>query len=419
MVEVYDETETPESPPPPSFGNFRSTAQFGKPSFNDISYGPKPPSQFPALSSSPKRKLDCTQLEEDDLSQFKRVRLVLKERGKKKGPFLCYQAGGAIFDATQQQKKDEQTAWDEFRALQVSMGSTHPDTLTYMHSFTRSLRNWGKYQTAEMLIRDALKSGESELLAHRPESLQIMLSGLMVVLVDQQKLSEADNLWNTSLETFRTKLGEHSANVLENQFQQAHPFRHSSNATLKIAVFGGANQGSIEPLSMAPNLTNIDLGKEFRNYGLSTPTYRDEVQLDDDNHRMRIKKRPSLKPLPPPTTKENGGQVSKKGIKGKYSLTDFEILRTLGTGSFARVRLVQSKHNHQFYALKVWKKKQIVKMKQVEHTCDEIQCLSKIKHPFLMCLWGTFQDSKNLYMVSDFVEGGELFSLLRRSQVRI
>jgi protein kinase A len=103
--------------------------------------------------------------------------------------------------------------------------------------------------------------------------------------------------------------------------------------------------------------------------------------------------------------------------KGKYTLTDFTLQRTLGTGSFGRVHLVQSKHNQRFYAVKVLKKAQVVKMKQVEHTNDERRMLQKVKHPFLITLWGTFQDSKNLYMVMDFVEGGELFSLLRKSQV--
>ncbi|KAH6654025.1 kinase-like domain-containing protein, partial [Truncatella angustata] len=101
--------------------------------------------------------------------------------------------------------------------------------------------------------------------------------------------------------------------------------------------------------------------------------------------------------------------------KGKYSLADFEIQRTLGTGSFGRVHLVQSKHNQRFYAVKVLKKAQVVKMKQVEHTNDERKMLGEVKHPFLITLWGTFQDSRNLYMVMDFVEGGELFSLLRKS----
>jgi protein kinase A len=112
-------------------------------------------------------------------------------------------------------------------------------------------------------------------------------------------------------------------------------------------------------------------------------------------------------------------QTVVRQTKGKYSLGDFEILRTLGTGSFGRVHLVQSKHNQRFYAVKVLKKQQVVKMKQVEHTNDERRMLQEVKHPFLITLWGTFQDSKNLYMVMDFVEGGELFSLLRKSQVRI
>jgi protein kinase A len=118
----------------------------------------------------------------------------------------------------------------------------------------------------------------------------------------------------------------------------------------------------------------------------------------------------------------NGGVVAQpaqqpRTTKGKYTLPDFTIQRTLGTGSFGRVHLVQSKHNQRFYAIKVLKKAQVVKMKQVEHTNDERRMLQAVKHPFLITLWGTFQDSKNLYMVMDFVEGGELFSLLRKSQV--
>lgn len=118
-----------------------------------------------------------------------------------------------------------------------------------------------------------------------------------------------------------------------------------------------------------------------------------------------------------------GGSVESKNqprqTKGKYTLSDFKIERTLGTGSFGRVHLVQSKHNQRFYAIKVLKKAQVVKMKQIEHTNDERKMLQRVKHPFLITLWGTFQDSKNLYMVMDFIEGGELFSLLRKSQVGV
>jgi protein kinase A len=110
-------------------------------------------------------------------------------------------------------------------------------------------------------------------------------------------------------------------------------------------------------------------------------------------------------------------QKPERVTKGKYSQEDFQLQRTLGTGSFGRVHLVQSKHNHRFYAMKVLKKAQVVKMKQIEHTNDERRMLNRVRHPFLETLWGTWQDSRNLYMVMDFVEGGELFSLLRKSQV--
>ncbi|KAF8624490.1 hypothetical protein AX17_007119 [Amanita inopinata Kibby_2008] len=101
--------------------------------------------------------------------------------------------------------------------------------------------------------------------------------------------------------------------------------------------------------------------------------------------------------------------------KGTYRLTDFIIHRTLGTGSFGRVHLVQSKHNLRFYAIKVLSKERVVKMKQVEHTNNERHLLSAVQHPFIINLWGTFQDASNLYMVMDFIHGGELFTLLRRS----
>lgn len=80
---------------------------------------------------------------------------------------------------------------------------------------------------------------------------------------------------------------------------------------------------------------------------------------------------------------------------------------------------VRSKHNLRFYAMKVLNKNKIVRTKQVEHTNNEQQMLESVQHPFIINLWGTFQDSSNLYMVMDFVPGGELFTLLRRSNVSV
>ncbi|KAG0370342.1 camp-dependent protein kinase catalytic subunit [Gamsiella multidivaricata] len=109
-------------------------------------------------------------------------------------------------------------------------------------------------------------------------------------------------------------------------------------------------------------------------------------------------------------------QPQQQAARRKFNLNDFRIHRTLGTGSFGRVHLVQSRYNSRFYAMKVLKKTEVVRLKQVEHTNNEKMILERVEHPFLINLWGTFQDERNLYMVMDYVVGGELFSVLRKSQ---
>ncbi|KAF9365276.1 camp-dependent protein kinase catalytic subunit [Mortierella sp. NVP85] len=99
-----------------------------------------------------------------------------------------------------------------------------------------------------------------------------------------------------------------------------------------------------------------------------------------------------------------------------FQLSDFTVNRTIGTGSCGRVLLVQSVFNFRFYALKVLKKRQVVQSNQIEHVNEEKRILEKIRHPFLVKTWGTFQDTTNLYIVMDYVVGGELFSVLRRMQ---
>ncbi|KAI8147329.1 kinase-like domain-containing protein [Fennellomyces sp. T-0311] len=95
------------------------------------------------------------------------------------------------------------------------------------------------------------------------------------------------------------------------------------------------------------------------------------------------------------------------------SIADFQLFRTLGTGTFGRVRLCRSVHNGRHFAIKIMHKLELVHLKQVEHTNSERNTLMHTVHPFIVNLWGTFQDTKYLYMVMDYIPGGELFNLLR------
>lgn len=110
--------------------------------------------------------------------------------------------------------------------------------------------------------------------------------------------------------------------------------------------------------------------------------------------------------------------LQKAGLK----LSDFEVRGTLGTGTFGRVLLVRhrtsashpSTQNH--FAMKVLRKTEIVRLRQVEHVNAERYILSRVSHPFVVDLFATFQDSLNIYMLMSYVPGGELFTHLRRAR---
>ena len=97
------------------------------------------------------------------------------------------------------------------------------------------------------------------------------------------------------------------------------------------------------------------------------------------------------------------------------TLEDFKHLKLLGKGSFGKVILVKNQNNNKLYAMKILDKKFIIKKNQVSHTQTERALLEKLKHPFIVRLNYAFQDSKRLYFLTEFLQGGELFFHLRKN----
>ena len=107
------------------------------------------------------------------------------------------------------------------------------------------------------------------------------------------------------------------------------------------------------------------------------------------------------------STQESGPPVS---------LSDFELLRVIGRGTYGKVMQVRKKTTGDLYAMKVMKKSDIVMRNQVKHTLTERNVLQSVRHPFIVTMHYAFQSREKLYLVMSLQSGGELFFHLRRER---
>ncbi len=98
------------------------------------------------------------------------------------------------------------------------------------------------------------------------------------------------------------------------------------------------------------------------------------------------------------------------------SYSDLDIKRVIGIGNSGRVFLAQNKDTKVTYALKAMDKSKIRHAKQVQHTKNELQILKSISHPFCTKFVAAYQDPRWLYLLQEWVPGGELFVHLQNNQ---
>ncbi|KAM0237717.1 hypothetical protein ACHAPO_004367 [Fusarium lateritium] len=103
--------------------------------------------------------------------------------------------------------------------------------------------------------------------------------------------------------------------------------------------------------------------------------------------------------------------------KKQFGPQDFDILKLIGKGTFGQVYQVRKKDTQRIYAMKVLQKKVIVQKKEVAHTVGERNILVRTAmsdSPFIVGLKFSFQTPSELYLVTDYMSGGELFWHLQK-----
>jgi len=105
--------------------------------------------------------------------------------------------------------------------------------------------------------------------------------------------------------------------------------------------------------------------------------------------------------------------------KGRFvSPKDFELLKVIGMGAFGKVLQVRSKVTGQVLAMKIISKRKLKsKHGYVENVKAERNILTRVKHPFVVTMHCSFQTREKLFILMDFLAGGELFLRIGREGI--
>ncbi|XP_062080229.1 uncharacterized protein LOC133784981 [Humulus lupulus] len=98
----------------------------------------------------------------------------------------------------------------------------------------------------------------------------------------------------------------------------------------------------------------------------------------------------------------------------KMGADDFELLTMIGKGAFGEVRVCREKTTGHVYAMKKLKKSEMLRRGQVEHVKAERNLLAEVDSIYIVKLYCSFQDDEYLYLIMEYLPGGDMMTLLMR-----
>ncbi|CAA6664819.1 unnamed protein product [Spirodela intermedia] len=100
-------------------------------------------------------------------------------------------------------------------------------------------------------------------------------------------------------------------------------------------------------------------------------------------------------------------------VKDRTSIDDFVIIKPISRGAFGRVFLAKKRTTGDLFAIKVLRKADMIRKNAVESILAERDILISVQNPFVVRFFYSFTSRENLYLVMEYLNGGDLYSLLR------
>lgn len=117
---------------------------------------------------------------------------------------------------------------------------------------------------------------------------------------------------------------------------------------------------------------------------------------------------------------QNGGKKEARYLRflrTKDKPENYSTIKIIGKGAFGEVKLVQKRADGQVYAMKSLIKTEMFKKDQLAHVRAERDILAESDSPWVVKLFTTFQDANFLYMLMEFLPGGDLMTMLIKYEI--
>nr|XP_012572955.1 probable serine/threonine protein kinase IRE isoform X2 [Cicer arietinum] len=99
--------------------------------------------------------------------------------------------------------------------------------------------------------------------------------------------------------------------------------------------------------------------------------------------------------------------------KDRTSIEDFEIIKPISRGAYGRVFLARKRATGDLFAIKVLKKADMIRKNAVQSILAERDILISVRNPFVVRFFYSFTCKENLYLVMEYLNGGDLYSMLK------
>ncbi|EGS21633.1 uncharacterized protein CTHT_0034970 [Thermochaetoides thermophila DSM 1495] len=157
---------------------------------------------------------------------------------------------------------------------------------------------------------------------------------------------------------------------------------------------------------------------------LASDFFKDSVKRARERNQRQSEMEQKLAETTDPRRRESIWTTSgrKEGsylrfLRTKDKPENYKTIKIIGKGAFGEVKLVQKKSDGKVYAMKSLIKTEMFKKDQLAHVRAERDILAESDSPWVVKLYTTFQDANFLYMLMEFLPGGDLMTMLIKYEI--